>query len=141
MSPDMYRDLVQPGHAMLFDYAHSLGCKVIVHSCGFVEPLVPGLIEAGMDCLQAMEVKAGMDLPHLAATYGDRIAFCGGIDIREIASNDRGRIDAELRRAVVPVLKHPTGFIVHSDHSIPPDVDYESLRYFFERGRTIRQWM
>ena len=137
MSPAMYRDIVQPGHALLFDYAHSLGCKVVVHSCGFVEPLVPGLIEAGMDCLQAMEVKAGMDLPHLAERFGNRIAFCGGIDIREIASNDRTRIDAELRRTIPAVRAQKTGFIVHSDHSIPPDVDYDSLRYFFERASTL----
>lgn len=140
MSPAMYEEIVQPGHDMLFDYAHGLGLKVIVHSCGYVEPLVPGLIAAGMDCLQAMEVKAGMDLPRLAEAFGDKIAFCGGVDIREIASNDRARIDAELQRKVAPVLAHPTGYIVHSDHSIPPDVDYDSLRYFFERGRTIRSW-
>ncbi|NQU39366.1 MAG: hypothetical protein HQ523_05390 [Lentisphaerae bacterium] len=47
MSPAMYEDIVQPGHAKLFEYAHSKGCKVIVHSCGFVEPLVPGLVDAG----------------------------------------------------------------------------------------------
>ena len=63
MSPAMYEEIMLPGHKKLFDFAHAWGCKVIVHSCGYVEPLVPGLIEAGMDCLQAMEVKAGMDLP------------------------------------------------------------------------------
>ena len=41
MSPEMYEDIMQPGHARLFKYAHSKGLKVIVHSCGFVEPLVP----------------------------------------------------------------------------------------------------
>ena len=64
MSPAMYEELIMPGHKRLFDFAHSLGCKVIVHSCGYVEPLLPGLINAGMDCLQAMEVKAGMDSAH-----------------------------------------------------------------------------
>jgi uroporphyrinogen decarboxylase len=63
MSPAMYGEIVQPGHKRLFDFAHGKGLKVVVHSCGFVEPLVPGLVEAGMDCLQAMEVKAGMDMP------------------------------------------------------------------------------
>ena len=74
MSPTMYKEIVQPGHKKLFDYAHSMGCKVIVHSCGYVEPLLPGMIEAGMDCLQAMEVKAGMDLPTLYSRFGDKIA-------------------------------------------------------------------
>jgi uroporphyrinogen decarboxylase len=108
--------------------------KVVVHSCGYVEPFVPGLIEAGMDCLQAMEVKAGMDLPRLCRRFGDRISFFGGIDIREIASNDRGRIAAELERKVPPVLASGAGYILHSDHSIPPEVEHDTLRYFFEYG-------
>jgi uroporphyrinogen decarboxylase len=137
MSPAMYAEIVQPGHKKLFDYAHARGCKVMVHSCGFVEPLVPGLIEAGMDCLQAMEVKAGMDLAHLAKTFGDRISFCGGLDIREVASNDRARIDAELNAKIPAVLESGAGYIVHSDHSIPPDVDHDSLVYFFETGSNM----
>ncbi|MDT8390829.1 MAG: uroporphyrinogen decarboxylase family protein [Lentisphaeria bacterium] len=139
MSPAMYEDIVMPGHKKLFDYAHSKGLKVVVHSCGFVEPLVPGLVRAGMDCLQAMEVKAGMNMPRIAETYGGQIAFCGNIDIRIIASNDRAAIDAELEKKVLPVLEKGSGFIVHSDHSIPPEVDYDTLKYFFEAGAKLAQ--
>ena len=137
MSPAMYEDIVMPGHKKLFDFAHAQGCKVIVHSCGFIEPLVPGLIRAGMDCLQAMEVKAGMDMPRLAQAHGDAITFCGNIDIRIIASNDRARIDDELRRKILPVLAAGSSYIVHSDHSIPPDVDHDTLAYFFQKASTI----
>ncbi|MCE5198572.1 hypothetical protein LLG39_06315, partial [bacterium] len=105
MSPAMYKEIIQPGHKRLFDYAHSLGCKVIVHSCGYVEPLLPGLIEAGIDCLQAMEVKAGMDLPTLFDRFGDKIAFYGGLDVRTLISNDRPAIDDELTRKMAYVLK------------------------------------
>ena len=134
MSPAMYEDIVQPGHARLFKYAHSKGLKVIVHSCGFVEPLVPGLIDAGMDCLQAMEVKAGMDMPRIAEKYGQKITFCGNIDIRVIATNDRKKIDEELKRKIPPVYEAGSTFIVHSDHSIPPDVEHDTLKYFFEKA-------
>lgn len=137
MSPAMYAEIMQPGHAKLFDFAHSLGCKVIVHSCGYVEPLVPGLIEAGMDCLQAMEVKAGMDLPTLFARFGDRIAFFGGIDVRTLIANDRAAIDAELIRKIPPVIKGGGGYILHTDHSEPPEIDYETMWYFINRGREI----
>lgn len=141
MSPAMYGEIVQPGHAKLFDYAHGKGRKVIVHSCGYVAPLVPGLIAAGMDCLQAMEVKAGMDLPTLAKAYGDRIAFCGGVDIRIIAGNDRAAIDAEIDRKVRPVLERGGGYILHSDHSIPPDVEHDALQYFFQHGSRLPERM
>jgi uroporphyrinogen decarboxylase len=141
MSPEMYKDIIQPGHAKLFDYAHSKGRKVVVHSCGYVAPLVPGLVAAGMDCLQAMEVKAGMDLPTLAKAFGDRIAFCGGVDIRVIARNDRQAIDAEINRKVRPVLEMGSGYILHSDHSIPPDVEHDTLAWFFQHGSRLPERM
>jgi uroporphyrinogen decarboxylase len=137
MSPSMYEEIMLPGHKKLFDYAHSMGCKVIVHSCGYVEPLVPGLIEAGMDCLQAMEVKAGMDLPHIYERFGDRIAFFGGLDVRTLVANDRAAIDVELEKKIVPVVKGGGGYILHTDHSEPPEVDYDTMRYFIDRGREI----
>ena len=137
MSPAMYEDIVQPGHAKLFDYAHSKGCKVMVHSCGFVEPLVPGLVAAGMDCLQAMEVKAGMHMPRIAEQFGGKIAFCGNIDIRKLESNDLDILKEELHAKISPVLKAGSGYILHTDHSIPPGVDHDTLKWFFDYGRTI----
>ena len=141
MSPAMYKEIVMPGHARLFDYAHQHDKQVLVHSCGFVEPLVPGLVEAGMDCLQAMEVKAGMDMPRIAEAFGDRISFCGNIDIRIIASNDLARIDEELNRKIIPVLEMGSGYILHSDHSIPPEVEHDTLKYFFDHGRRLPERM
>lgn len=137
MSPAMYAEIMLPGHKRLFDYAHSLGCKVIVHSCGYVEPLVPGLIEAGMDCLQAMEVKAGMDLPTLFRRFGDRIAFYGGVDVRCLISNDLAALDAEMDKKVLPVVQGGGGYVLHSDHSEPPQIDYATMRHFVDRGRTL----
>ncbi len=131
MSPGMYRDIVQPSHAMLFGHAHARDLPVIVHSCGFVEPFVPGLIEAGMDCLQAIEVKAGMDLVKLKQDFGDRIAFCGGMDIRTLETNDPATVRAELE-AKLPAAMEGSGYILHTDHSIPQSVEYETYKYFVE---------
>jgi uroporphyrinogen decarboxylase len=134
MSPRMYQEVLQPDHKRLFDYAHSRGCKVIVHSCGYVEPLVPGLIEAGMDCLQAMEVKAGMDMPRMFQRYGERIAFFGNIDVRTLIANDRKLIDAELERKILPVVRGGGAYILHTDHSEPPEIEYDTEWYFVRKG-------
>ena len=75
MSPAMYRDLIFPAHKRLFDFAHSRGLPVILHSDGLTEPLIPDLIEAGIDCLQPLEVKAGMDPVKIKKLYGDRLAL------------------------------------------------------------------
>jgi uroporphyrinogen decarboxylase len=86
-----------------------------------------------------MEVKAGMDMPRIAETYGGKIAFCGNIDIRIIATNDRALIDRELEKKILPVLAKGSGFVVHSDHSIPPEVEHDTLKYFFEAGAKMAE--
>lgn len=132
LSPELYKELLFPSHKRAFDYAHSLGLPVIVHSCGFIEPLLPGLIEAGMDCLQAIEVKAGMDLMRIYENYGDQIALMGGIDARTLCSNDKAAIEAELMQKL-PAVKQKFGYIAHSDHSIPNTVTYETFRFYLQK--------
>jgi uroporphyrinogen decarboxylase len=95
------------------------------------------MIRAGMDCLQAMEVKAGMDLPTLFNRFGDQISFFGGVDVRCLISNDRAAIDEEMDKKILPVVKGGGGYILHSDHSEPPEIDYETMRYFVDRGSTL----
>jgi len=133
MSPAMYKEIVWPAHRRTFDYAHSQQLPVLVHSCGYVEPLVPDLIDAGMDCLQAMEVKAGMDLLKLKQAYGGRIALFGGMDVRTLETNDKAVVEAELK-AKLPAAMAGGGYILHSDHSIPTSVEYDTYKFFLERG-------
>ncbi len=139
MSPDMYREIVQPGHKKVFDFMHAKGLPIILHSCGYVEPLVPGLIEAGIDCLQVIEVKAGMDPLKLKKEFGDRIAFCGGMDARNLVANDMDAITAELREKI-PALKEGSGYILHSDHSIPDQTEYQTYRGFVDKGLELGRY-
>jgi len=133
MSPAMYREIVQPAHAQTIAFCHSKGLPVIMHSCGFVEPLLPGILEAGVDCLQVIEVKAGMDPLRIYQKYGDRLSLCGGMDARNLVANDIDAIRRELA-AKIPVLMGNNGYILHSDHSIPETCNYETYRFFVDEG-------
>jgi len=133
MSPAMYKELIQPAHKKTIALAHSMGLPVVMHSCGMVEKLLPGMIEAGIDCLQVIEVKAGMDLLKLHSMYGSHLSFMGGIDIREVYPNDLARIDRELEKKI-PIVKQGYGYTLHSDHSIPATVDMPTYKYFIEKG-------
>lgn len=133
ISLDMYREFIQPGHVKTFKGCKRKGLPVIMHSCGYVEPLVPGMLEAGLDCLQVIEVKAGMDLLRLYKDYGDRLSFFGGMDVRKLYTNDRAVIEEELA-GKIPVVMKNFGYVLHSDHSIPDQVEYASYRYFVDRG-------
>lgn len=139
ISPSMYQELIQPGHKRTVGWAKDHGMPVIMHSCGYVEPLVPGMIASGIDCLQVIEVKVGMDLLKLYRNYGELISLMGGMDVRVLYTNDIDEVNRELS-AKIPVVKEGNGYILHSDHSIPNTVDYGTYRYFVDRGLELGRY-
>jgi uroporphyrinogen decarboxylase len=104
---------------------------VILHSDGDLRKIVPNLIEAGFDCLQPIEVKAGMDLIELKKKYGDRLAFMGGIDARLMSDDDPVKIEEEIR-SKFEIAKKGGGYIYHSDHSVPDIVSFSQYKRVME---------
>jgi uroporphyrinogen decarboxylase len=131
-----YRALVYPAHKKLFDFAHSRNLPVVLHCDGYVESLIPSLIEAGIDCLQPLEVKAGMDLLKLNQRFGDRIPLIGGMDERVLETNDRQAVEAELL-GKLPDVMAGSGYVLQVDHSVSPLVEYETYKFFVERGLEV----
>jgi uroporphyrinogen decarboxylase len=136
MSPAMYRELIFPAHKRLFDFAHGRGLPVILHCDGFVEALLPALLEAGIDCLQPIETKAGMDLVKLKREVGERIALIGGMDVRALETNDTAAVDAELERKL-PAAMAGSGYVLQVDHSVSSLVSYDTYRHFVDRGLAL----
>ncbi len=130
-SPDTYMKTHYQADKIVFDYFHSKGMKVLLHSCGNVKELIPILIELGLDCLQPLEVKAGMDLIELKEKYGDKLAFMGGIDVRLMADPDPTKIEEEIKRKF-EIAKKNGGYIYHSDHSVPKNVSFQQYVYVIE---------
>ncbi|MGB2615255.1 MAG: uroporphyrinogen decarboxylase family protein [Phycisphaerae bacterium] len=124
-SPAMYRSLLKPVHKRAIEWIHSKGGYAHLHSCGNIMPFVPDLLEIGVDCLNPMEVKAGMDPLALKRDCGDRLVLHGGVNA--VLWDDRDAIVAEIER-LVPALKASGGYIFASDHSIPSSVSLENFR-------------
>ena len=124
-SPRAYREQLLPCHKRLCAFFHEQGWPVILHSCGNITALVPGLIEAGFDCLQALEVKAGVDLGHLVREYGSDLCFMGGVDVRTFFAEDESEMEREIKQKLEIGMANPGGYVFHSDHSIPTQVSFE----------------
>ena len=130
-SPQMYREIVWPGDKLVWETAHRHGAQTIMHSCGRVSALIPDMIEGGLDCLQSLEVKAGMDLIALNQAYGDRLAFFGGIDTRLLEDPDPALIEEEVRTKFAACMPGG-GYLYHTDHSVPHDVSFAQYRHLME---------
>ncbi len=129
-----YRDVLKPVHKKAVDWAHSKGIKARLHSDGDINPLIPDLLEIGIDALNPLEVKAGMDPVELKKKYGDRLVLHGGIDA--LLWDDIDALEKEIRR-ILPILKENGGYIFSTDHSIPSNVSLEDFRYIIELVKDI----
>ncbi|HEY9076759.1 MAG TPA: uroporphyrinogen decarboxylase family protein [Anaerolineaceae bacterium] len=121
----MYRRILKPFHQRAIDWAHARGIKAHLHSCGDINPFVPELISMGLDGLNPLEVKAGMDPLYLKQTYGKDLVLHGGINA--VLWDQPEKIYAEIER-VLPLMKVGGGYIFSSDHSVPSNVSLEDFR-------------
>ena len=136
-SPAMYRNLLQPYHKRAVKWAHDHGIVAQLHSCGDIMAIVPDVVATGVDALNPLEVKAGMDVLKLKKEYGDRLVFRGGINA--VNWNNTEAILAEINEKV-PILKENGGFIFSSDHSIPNSVSLENMRLIMEEIKRVGKY-
>ena len=129
-----FRELLKPVHKRAIEWAHSKGMKTELHSCGDVRPFVPELVEIGLDALNPMEVKAGMDPVEMKSKFGDSLVLHGGLNASIWHKTEK--FEAEMRQ-FIPVLKEGGGYICSSDHSVPDSVSLAEFRRFVELAKEL----
>ena len=122
-SPRVYRQVFMPGFSRLCQFFHSRGIFCILHSCGNVRAFIPDLIATGFDCLNPLEVKAGMDLLSLKRDFGEALCLMGGIDAPGM-SGPPEKVESDIREKLTQA-KRGGGYIFHSDHAVPETVSLE----------------
>ena len=136
-SPAMYRQMVKPFHAKAAKFAHDKGIYARLHSCGNIMTLVPDILDAGIDALNPLEVKAGVDAKKLKQEFGGKLVLHGGINAVNWKNPDA--IIGEINEKV-PVLKENGGYIFSSDHSIPNDVSLENMKLIVEEAKRVGRY-
>jgi uroporphyrinogen decarboxylase len=127
-SPAYWREYFKPWVKAIADYAHSKGLMVIYHGCGNIHPIFEDFIEIGIDALNPLEAKAGLDAVELRRKYGRTFGVCGNSNIQVWESGD----PEAIRREVLGKLNAAKGggYIFQSDHSVSGSVSgrtYDSI--------------
>lgn len=101
--------------------------KVVLHSDGNFLEVLDSFLDIGIDAINPVEPKAGMDLPRLKEKYGDRLAFIGGVDNSHVLP--RGTQE-EIRTHVTRLVEAArSGGVILGSHSIGPDISPASYDY------------
>ena len=134
LSPKMFRELVKPRFARLYQAAKSEFLKynpdgkIKAHTDGNVYPLLDDYIEMGLDVLNPVQpYVAQMDHSRIKMEYGDRLSFHGGMDIQEVLPfGSPDDVKAEARK-VMRDLGPGGGYILAPTHYLLPDVPPENV--------------
>ena len=97
--------------------------------------LVDDLMEIGIDGLNPLEVKAGMDPVKLKQDFGDRLLLKGGTNAQHW---DHFDLILEEILSTVPILSENSGYIFSTDHSIPNSVSFDTMKKIIELVKGIR---
>ena len=141
MSRNMYRKRIFPGHQTLFQYVHQhSNCAVFLHSCGSIRPLIPDLIEAGVDILNPVQTSAkNMDPKQLKEEFGKQITFWGGgCDTQHVLPFATPDEVAQHVRKQIEVFAPGGGFVFNQIHNIQADISPENIVAMYDTAREFR---
>ncbi len=138
IKPDLWRRYVKPYLAEEVQLARQHGLSVLFHSCGAVRPILPDLIEIGVNALEVFQTSArGMDPTLIARDFGGKMVFYGGIDVQKVLSF--GSI-AEVEVAVAANLdafRNCGGYVVANSHHSIPSIKGENIEAMCKAGSRL----
>jgi uroporphyrinogen decarboxylase len=109
ISPEMWHTEFFPRFQKLCGIAHDLGVKVFMHSCGKIEAIVPGLMEAGIDVLQFDQPELhGIDVLAAHQRRGN-ITFWCPVDIQKTLQERDETVIRDKAREMLDTLWHGRG--------------------------------
>ncbi len=140
MSVELYCQYLKPRLARVIAAAKDVNSKVIVsyHSCGYIEPFIPHLIEAGIDVLNPVQPES-MDFAKIHAEYGDRLSFWGTIGTQTTlpfgTPEEVGRVT--LRN--LEIAGNHGGLLCAPTHVVESDVPFENILAYVNACREFKK--
>lgn len=133
MSPQLWRQWLKPRLADIIAAAKKVNPDLLVfyHSDGNIEPIIPELIEIGVDILNPVQPEC-MDPARLKREYGSHLAFWGTIGTQTtMPLGTPEEVKAAVRERIETVGQGG-GLLLAPTHVIEPDVPWENVMAFFE---------
>ena len=140
IDPDMWRKVFKPRMQHVFSTLKNINpdIKIAYHSCGSIRPIIPDLIEIGLDILNPVQPLAKyMEAQPLKDDFGKKLSFFGGVDIQQLLPNGTAQEIKSSVRDKKKTLGKNGGYILAPAHNIQPDTPLKNVFAFFEAAKEI----
>ena len=138
ISPRMYREFFKPRHAMMWARARQLApVKIMLHCCGAVRPLLPDLIDAGLDVINPVQISCGgMDAAGLKRDFGrDLVFWGGGCDTQRVLGSATPAEVHDHVRSQLRIMAPGGGFVFQQVHNILGNVPPQNIIAMYRAAR------
>lgn len=137
-SPAMFRRFLKPGMKKMIDLAHQYGAAVQHHNDGAIRPLLPEIVDLGIDILNPIQWRCpGMDRAELKRTFGDRIVFHGGLDNQKTLPFGTVEDVRQEVRDNARLLGQGGGYILAPCHNIQPITPVENILAMYDEAKRV----
>ncbi len=137
VGPSAFRRFFWPHLRRLADLGHAHGLKVQLHCCGGFAPLIPGMIEAGIDGLQSLQPDARDMAPErLKRLFGRDIVLNGCLDTHHLLIAGTPDLVRRETRRILAIMKRGGGYIASPSHDyLLPETSVENTLALYETVR------
>lgn len=132
-SPGTWWKLIYPAEKIICDAVLKRNGWLSLHSDGYIEPVLDGVVDLGIRVFHPCQESAGMEPIEVKRKYFGKLAIYGGLDVRTVLGRGlpRGKLIEEVRR-VVETLKWGGGFIFCTSHMVQPGTPLDEVIFAYE---------
>ncbi|HOJ12730.1 MAG TPA: uroporphyrinogen decarboxylase family protein [Clostridiales bacterium] len=130
VSVDFFKNVVTPRYKRISKKLHAVGIDLWYTDCdGDVRPILPYLLEGGINCLFPFEVNGCSHPAELLSEYGKELRIMGGVDKLQLKKGRKAI--KEYLNTLTPLVERG-GYIPFCDHRCPPDVSPDDYLYYLD---------
>lgn len=137
ISPAHLREFFFPSFKKQIETWKQAGGKVLLHTCGNVNGVLEDLADLGIDAINNIQVRAGMNLADVKARIGDRVTIVGNVDATGIMCQSDKSLIADAIQEVVDTAGQDGALIIATDHSFHEGIPTENVLYFLDKAKEI----
>ena len=137
ISPEHLREFFFPSLKKQIRTWKEAGGRVLFHSCGNIDAVIEEIVDMGIDAINNIQVRSGMNLKSVKERIGGKAAIVGNVDATGIMCQSNKQLIADAIQEVIDTAGQDGGLIIATDHSFHEGIPTENVLYFLEKAREL----